>query len=539
MSLSKPANFDQAQSVIPCDVCEAESGEHYCTVCRQTLCDGCEKVHKKVASTKDHEVVPRVQMASAVASTTCSRHSDQTVSLQCGRCQVLVCIKCVTGEHSGHPMIELSKIYEDERAILEKDINEIEQKTIPSLTNAIKGIPPKKEEYRKAIAGIRKDMDDEMKVLIGMLDRIHADRLKKLAEVETAGLTQFDLVQRGLEEQKRSYTDDVAACKAKIASNNQVLFLSFALTSGMKGHIHKCPILKFSSPQIQMVKTENKDISELLTKLKISSTPACTISYKQIVEPKLVSTFKSKSKGLPSICLSESGKAWVGGKESTELKLIDSYGKVLITRHTKYRPSSLSMTSSGDIIFGPRGADSSTVMKLQADGTECPLLDVSPSYSLGVSVTQDDDILISLAGGRVMRCNVEGGNVRQLYDGKKADSALYAIEPPDGSIYISDQANNVLINIDKNGKVLKQISTTKSLGVSKFTPNGLTYDSIGNILTADFNNDRVCIMSPNGDIRELVGKSHGIKEPRWLAADNDNVWIAQNDGHIKVVKYLA
>ena len=36
-----------------------------------------------------------------------------------------------------------------------------------------------------------------------------------------------------------------------------------------------------------------------------------------------------------------------------------------------------------------------------------------------------------------------------------------------------------------------------------------------------------------------MGESYRIKEPRWLLVDtDDNLWIMQNDGHVKVVKYL-
>ena len=156
---------------------------------------------------------------------------------------------------------------------MEKDIRDIEQKTIPSLTKAIKDINPKREEYKKAVSGIRKEMDDEIKELKSMLDKIHADRLKRLAEAETAGLGQFDLIQQVLEDQKRSYINDVSECKAKIASNNQAQFLSYARVRGHKALKHRDPVLKFPSlPQIQRMKSKIMDISELLAKLKISTT---------------------------------------------------------------------------------------------------------------------------------------------------------------------------------------------------------------------------------------------------------------------------
>ena len=506
MSLSKPTNFDQAQSVVPCDVCEEESGEHYCTVCRQTLCNGCKKYHKKVVATKDHEVVPRVQMASAVASTTCSRHPNQTVSLQCEPCQVLVCIKCVTGEHSGHRMKELSSIYEDEKANVEKDIRDIEQKTIPSLTKAIKDINPKREEYKKAVTDIRKEMDDEIKELKSRLDKIHADRLKRLAEAETAGLGQFDLIQQGLEDQKHSYIDDVSEYKAKISLKNQAQFLSYARVRGKKVHKLKDLVLKFPSlPQIQRMKSEMKDISELLAKLKISTAASRKGLNKQIVEPTIFSTFKSKLKGWPSICLTEDGNAWIGGDESKELRLMNSKGKIVRARQTKNRPCALAMTSSGDIILSPRGQDSRMVMKLKADGTEHPLLDVSPSYSEGVSVTENEDILVCTTDGRVMRCNKDGGSIRQIYHGKIARSAVHAIVLQDSNICISDAANKTLVIMDKNGKILKQIN--KTLGVHYLSPWGLACDSLGNILSADYKNGRVYITSLTGGGQGVRGEN--------------------------------
>ena len=158
-------------------------------------------------------------------------------------------------------MVELSKIYQDEKEKVEKDIHEIEQRTIPSLLKAIENIEPKREEYKKTIAGIRKEMDNETKEMKSRLDKIHAERLKKLAEVEATGMIQFDQVKQELEERKRSYTDDVAACKVKIASDNKVQFVSYARTRGTNVHLHEYPALKFSRPPVQTVKTENKDIS--------------------------------------------------------------------------------------------------------------------------------------------------------------------------------------------------------------------------------------------------------------------------------------
>ena len=37
-----------------------------------------------------------------------------------------------------------------------------------------------------------------------------------------------------------------------------------------------------------------------------------------------------------------------------------------------------------------------------------------------------------------------------------------------------------------------------------------------------------------------MGESHGIQDPMWLAVDSDdNMWVTQKDGNIKVFKYLT
>ena len=262
---------------------------------------------------------------------------------------------------------------------------------------------------------------------------------------------------------------------------------------GQKALKHRDPVLKFPSPPpIQRMKSEIKDISELLAKLKISTTASRPSTNKQIVEPTIFSTFKSELQGNQSICVTHEGNAWIGGYGSRELRLVNRNGKVIRSRQTKNRPYALAIMLPEDIILSPNNSDSKTVMKLRTDGTECPLLDVSPSYSEGESVTGDGDILVCTGDGFVMRCNGDGGNVRQIYDGKKISSALHAIELPDSNICISDVANKALVIIDRKGKILKQIN--KPLGVQNLSPWGLAYDSAGNILSADFNG-RVYIIS--------------------------------------------
>ena len=258
---------------------------------------------------------------------------------------------------------------------------------------------------------------------------------------------------------------------------------------------------------------------------------------KQVIEPTIVSTLGSGMRGDPSICLTDDGKAWVGGYNSSDLRLLESDGNIVRTRRPTSKPICLAMNSSEDIILSPYGGDR-TVMKLGKDGTESSLLDISPSFCHGVSVSQDGDILVCTTDGRVLRANGDGENVKLIYNGKKELSAVHAIELPDGNICVSDYANKALVIIDKEGQVIRQM--VPPTGAEDYLPWGLVCDSVGNILSADNKNDYVYMVSQTGEFRELVGASHGISLPCWLAVDRDDqLWITQTDGEIIVVRYLA
>ncbi|KAK3084207.1 hypothetical protein FSP39_010060 [Pinctada imbricata] len=255
--------------------------------------------------------------------------------------------------------------------------------------------------------------------------------------------------------------------------------------------------------------------------------------------PILVSRFACPLPGNTKICISKEGDVWLGGHKSRELVKVDIKGQVLRRREIQNEPNGLSMMECGDVIISPRSCDSRSVSRLLEDDREHHLFDTSPSYSAGVSVTIEQEILTCTVDGRVVRINGDGTNVQQIYKGSGEWSALHAVESTDGSIYISDPSHSAIVMSSKYGKVLSTITHTTD--VQQFgRPWGMVVDKMYNILCADFDNNCVYTTHQNEQMRELVGRSHGIQSPTWLAVDNDNnLWITQKNGIINVVKYLA
>lgn len=90
-----------------CLLCECRNIVNWkCLKCSDSLCNDCKKVHEKLSSTKDHEVVSLEQYDGNIAHqtttsyTACSLHK-RSCKFFCADCNVVICRKCAK-EHGDH-----------------------------------------------------------------------------------------------------------------------------------------------------------------------------------------------------------------------------------------------------------------------------------------------------------------------------------------------------------------------------------------------------------------------------------------------------
>ncbi|KAK3084026.1 hypothetical protein FSP39_007008 [Pinctada imbricata] len=219
--------------------------------------------------------------------------------------------------------------------------------------------------------------------------------------------------------------------------------------------------------------------------------------------------------------------------------MVDIKGQVLRRRNIQKKPYAMAVMDCGDVILSSNVQYSGLVSRLLGDGREQHVFDTSPSYCNGVSVTADGKMLICTCDGRVVMVNVDGTKMKQIYKGSGNDSARHAVEDAVSNIYISDYLNYAVVKINKDGKFSSKITNTTG-GQHLGRPSGLVVDTMNNILCADSYKHCVYIIDQNQQMRELVGRSHGIKHPQWLAVDcENNLWITQGDENVFVVRYLS
>ena len=117
---------------LPCDSCSEDTSVAYCTECKDLLCKDCWNGHQKVRLTRLHSsftleeahTMSRDKLTELIPSFThtCQDHSDQQLKYYCQKCIIPVCIECTIINHKDHPVTEISKQVDINKATVHESI---------------------------------------------------------------------------------------------------------------------------------------------------------------------------------------------------------------------------------------------------------------------------------------------------------------------------------------------------------------------------------------------------------------------------------
>ena len=108
-----------------CDACLEDSVDDpppavlFCIECKQRLCDGCCKAHRRVKATKQHQLI-NVGDKDAIEQLTrnsihsfCSHHENEPIKMYCFDCKMVNCLVCQVECHQGHKCLSVGKVSEE------------------------------------------------------------------------------------------------------------------------------------------------------------------------------------------------------------------------------------------------------------------------------------------------------------------------------------------------------------------------------------------------------------------------------------------
>ena len=175
-----------------CDLCNSQTGDHFCIQCNQFLCQNCQSIHLKSTVSKEHRIkTPDILIAEAKRRQ-CEVHTEQFVNNYCMECSQFLCRKCLQDIHKFHKFRSLPVASEIQRNLL-IDFMEYVIKEAEEIQEHIKTSETFQNTYqykeKETVADIKKTrdelkrrLDDATDELINEMKERRDSNLKEMAE---------------------------------------------------------------------------------------------------------------------------------------------------------------------------------------------------------------------------------------------------------------------------------------------------------------------------------------------------------------------
>ena len=223
----------------PCDSCSENTSVAYCTECKDLFCKQCWDAHQRVRSSHTHSsftledtcAMSQDKLSKLIPSFnyTCQDHTDQKLKYYCQQCIIPVCIECIIINHKDHPVTEISKQVDSNKATVHESIQGFQvaqQQLMKVLTSG--------EEMKEKIKVHKKEIDTTIHQTFTTLQQLlhqHEEALlaqsSEVANAKEAHLSlQLERIQHLLE--TMTYCHSLAT--SAVREYNDVELLSVAYT---------------------------------------------------------------------------------------------------------------------------------------------------------------------------------------------------------------------------------------------------------------------------------------------------------------------
>ena len=222
-----------------CDSCSKDISVAYCTDCKDLLCKECWNAHQRVRSSRTHSsftleearTMSQDKLIKLIPSFThiCQYHSDQQLKYYCQQCIIPVCIECTIINHKDHPVTEVSKQVDSNKATVHKSVQgfQVAQQQLKKVL--ISG-----EEIKEKIKARKNEIDTIIRQNFATLQQLLHEReealLAQSSEVANAKEARLSLQLEGIHHLLDSMTYCESLVKSAVGEYNDVELVSVGHT---------------------------------------------------------------------------------------------------------------------------------------------------------------------------------------------------------------------------------------------------------------------------------------------------------------------
>ncbi|XP_062608225.1 uncharacterized protein LOC134270059 [Saccostrea cucullata] len=241
-------------------------------------------------------------------------------------------------------------------------------------------------------------------------------------------------------------------------------------------------------------------------------------------------------------------QAWINGSSKSLIRC-DKQGSILevVDANSGDIPVGLTVTKDGELMYTDRKAKSINIVRNGTTEVLC-----KPKWFPGtICSTDNGDFLVAMWNGltgkqkeiKVTRFCETGlkqdiqndENGQPLFQIEGEFTGLAVTENRNGDICVADWNANAVVVVNGRGRLRFKYS---GAGEGSFIPRYTATDSQANILISDIKNQSVHVLDMDGNVVLLMDNC-GFSNPYGVSVDNeDNLWLLERFGKIKIIKYL-
>ncbi|XP_062612558.1 tripartite motif-containing protein 3-like [Saccostrea cucullata] len=544
-----------AQDVITCDLCDNPT-QQFCNSCQVSLCGGCINKHVESLKSETHDIVPFKDRRERLVFSSCASHPNQKYEGHCQQCGVPVCFRCLTGPHRGHAVIDMSEVVQQMKEEIKKETEEIENfisrftlsgadidQKISNMIEKFKTMEREGENLRKTW---HKEVDNIFDTLQSTISKMKERRLTALrshqSRLQDSGSKLEFIINENNKILKSNKVSDVTSHKSELKD-----FRDIPTDVDVK-----IPSLNSNTVQGRELSIELGEYKATITQTSLSSLTdeVSILSVRKLLEnAKVIATIRTGLKPLgPIICI-EGDEAWACGQDKF-IRRIDIRGSMkekIITKCEPY-PGDISVTSQGELINS--FMKSKTVNIIRQGRIETLITLPLGWHPMGLCCTRSGDVLVSLRtadGSRYKIVRYQGQTATQEIDKddrgqnifKGGNGGVLMKESNNGDICAADLNANIVIVMDKTGRVRFRYDGTPARRNNPFRPVYISTDSLNQIIITDLNNDCLHILDQNGQFLKCIDNC-GLQSPAGLSVDSKGrLWVGCfHSGDVKVIQYM-
>ena len=461
-----------------CDKCGEGEAQGFCRDCGQFICQLCLDMHRKWREFQSHEISSFNEVQETASkmvtpkkvTTLCPKHPTEPIKIYCETCDELICRDCTVKTHRDHSYDLIPDAFPKHRDTIIASLEPVKTQ-LASVSEVVQELNARSEKLEQQGVEAKVKVDAE-------IERLHAILEARRRELHS----EVDGKVRQASKELAAQRDQHELRQAQLSSC--VEFVEGSLQSGTQEEVLSMKRQVVQRAQ-QMAEHQQLQLGpqQVVRVVCADLSPACQTL--------------GEVRSQPITCEGTHVKTISGVKEPRHIAFADNgqfvvchwHDGVSIFNHNYTKLRSFGQTGSG--------------------GNKLTL-------PLGVAISSDNIVCIA-SRHCVTKFTLEGqfiASVGSLGSGRLQFSTPYAIayNDPNNKVYVCDTENHRITILNHDLTFHGSFGSKGSETGKFYNPFGISVDSRGNVLVADFSNHRIQVFDASG--RYLSSITHTTPEQK-------------------------